>query len=250
MISDNIISNNIISNNMISDNIISDNSYNIMSDNMVTFIIPSIARQSLKNTLISLQNQTIQSWKAIVIFDGCEKNINNIDDRITFLSCNKIGSNINNAGLVRNHGIQFSNTKWIAFLDDDDTIDCKYLEKFYEELKLNSCLDVLIFRMKNKERVIPSITTENFYINDVGISFIMKKQIFDNDIKFIPDSAEDFLLLNKIRKKNYKIIISPFVLYYVEDSIHNNDIIGNRVYINYKNNQHTFINYCLINLLN
>jgi glycosyltransferase involved in cell wall biosynthesis len=242
MISDNIISNNIISDNMISDNKI--------SDNMVTFIIPTIARQTLKNTLISLQNQTIQSWKAIVIFDGCEQNIDNIDDRITVIVCNKIGKNINNAGLVRNHGIQFVNTKWIAFLDDDDTIDCKYLEKFYEELELNSNLDVLIFRMKHKGRVIPSITTKNFYINDVGISFIMKKQIFDNGITFIPNNAEDFLLLNRIRKKNYKIIISPFVLYYVKNSIHNDDIIGNRVYINYKNNQNTLINHYIMNLLN
>ena len=219
---------------------------NNMIDNSITFIIPTIGRKTLKNTLISLQNQTIENWKAILIFDDCDININNIDDRIKIVRCNKLGSNINNAGLVRNYGIELAHTKWIAFLDDDDVIDETYLEKFYEELELNNGFDVLIFRMNLCGRVIPSIYTDNFYINDVGISFVMKKEIFDNGIKFIPDAAEDFLLLNKIRKNNYKMIISPNVMYYVENSVHDSSIIGNRVFINYNNNFHTLFNYLLL----
>ena len=97
---------------------------NIMkSDNIITFIIPTIGRETLKNTLISLQYQTIKNWNAIIIFDGCNQNINNIDDRIKIVCCNKLGTNINNAGLVRNYGIGLANTKWVAFLDDDDVID-------------------------------------------------------------------------------------------------------------------------------
>jgi len=99
-------------------------------------------------------------------------------------------------------------------------------------------------------RVIPSLNTDNFYINDVGISFIAKKEIFDNGIKFVPDGAEDFLLLNQIRKKNYKMIISPYVMYYVENSVHDSNIIGNRVFINYNNNVNTLFNYLLLNFYN
>ena len=224
---------------------------NNMIDNSITFIIPTIGRKTLKNTLISLQNQTIENWKAILIFDDCDININNIDDRIKIVRCNKLGSNINNAGLVRNYGIELAHTKWIAFLDDDDVIDETYLEKFYEELELNNNgFDVLIFRMNLCGRVIPSLDTDNFYINDVGISFVVKKEIFDNGMKFIPDGAEDFLLLNQIRKKNYKMIISPYVMYYVENSVHDSSIIGNRVFINYNNNFHTLFNYLLLNLYN
>ena len=225
---------------------------NIMkSDNIITFIIPTIGRETLKNTLISLQNQTIKNWNAIIIFDGCNQNINNIDDRIKIVPCNKLGSNINNAGLVRNYGIELADTKWVAFLDDDDVIDETYLEKFYEELKLNNNeFDVLIFRMNLCGRVIPSLDTDNFYINDVGISFVMKKEIFNNGIKFIPDGAEDFLLLNQIRKKNYKMIISPYVMYYVENSVHDSSISGNRVFINYNNNVYTLFSYVLLNLYN
>ena len=216
-------------------------------DNIITFIIPTIGRETLKNTLISLQNQTIENWKANVIFDDCNININNIDDRIKIVRCNKLGSNINNAGLVRNYGIEIADTKWIAFLDDDDVIDETYLQKFYEELELNNDIDVLIFRMNLCGRVIPSVYTDNFYINDVGISFVVKKEIFDNGIKFVPDGAEDFLLLNQIRKKNYKMIISSYIMYYVENSVHDSNITGNRVFINYNNNVNTLFNYLLLN---
>ena len=222
---------------------------NIIIDNRITFIIPTIGRESLKNTLLSLQNQNIENWSAIIIFDDCDININNIDDRIKIVRCNKLGYNINNAGLVRNYGIELADTKWIAFLDDDDVIDETYLEKFYKELKLNNNgFDVLIFRMNLCGRVIPNLDTDNFYINDVGISFVVKKEIFDNGIKFVPDGAEDFLLLNQIRKKNYKMIISPYVMYYVENSVHDSNIIGNRVFINYNNNVHTLFDYLLLNL--
>jgi glycosyltransferase involved in cell wall biosynthesis len=220
---------------------------NIMDDNIITFIIPTIGRETLKNTLISLQNQTIQNWYAILIFDGCNQNINNIDNRIKIIFSNKLGTNINNAGLVRNYGIRTANTKWIAFLDDDDVIDETYLEKFYEELKLNNDFDVLIFRMNLCGRVIPSLNTNNFYINNVGISFITKKEIFDKGIKFVANGAEDFFLLNQIRKNNYKMIISPYVTYYVKNSVHDSNIIGNRVFINYNNNVHTLFDYLLLN---
>jgi glycosyltransferase involved in cell wall biosynthesis len=223
---------------------------NIMDDNNITFIIPTIGRESLKNTLISLQNQTIEKWSAIIIFDDCDVNINNIDDRIKIVCCNKLGSNINNAGLVRNYGINLVDTKWIAFLDDDDVIDETYLQKFYEELELNNGFDVLIFRMNLCGRVIPRLDTDNFYINDVGISFVAKKEIFNSGMKFVPDGAEDFLLLNQIRKKNYKMIISPYVMYYVENSIHDSNITGNRVFINYNNNVNTLFDYLLLNLYN
>ena len=78
----------------------------------------------------------------------------------------------------------------------------------------------------------------------------MKKKIFNNSIKFIPDGAEDFLLLNQIRKKNYKMIISPYVMYYVENSVHDSSISGNRVFINYNNNVYTLFSYVLLNLYN
>jgi glycosyltransferase involved in cell wall biosynthesis len=204
--------------------------------NNITFIIPTIGRKTLENSINSLLNQTISDWKAIIIFDGINPTININDNRIKIIQIEKLGLHINNAGNVRNYGISLANTKWIAFLDDDDIISIDYIETFYKELKIYPDLDVLIFRMKQEDRIIPKLSTDNFYICDVGISFIMNKDIYNNNIKFIPDGAEDFLYLNKIRDNNYKIIISPYVKYFVrEKNINIFNDKGNRVLINYNN---------------
>ena len=197
-----------------------DNNYSNNDSNNVTFIIPTIGRETLQRSINSLLNQTINNWFAIIIFDGIKSNINITDDRIKIVEIEKMGININSAGNVRNYGISIAKTKWIAFLDDDDTIADDYISTFHNELKIflniDIDIDLIIFRMKmvenqvldseranvmkeSKSRIIPKNDTDNFYICDVGISFIMKKEIFDNGIKFIPDGAEDFLYLNTIR---------------------------------------------------
>ena len=131
-------------------------------------------------------------------------------------------------------------TKWIAFLDDDDIISNDYIDTFYKELYIaendNINLDVIIFRMKYENTIIPKLKTDNFYLCDVGISFILKKKIYENGLKFIPDGAEDYLYLNNIRTNGYKIMISPHIKYFVRQNIYTDEkIIGNRVFININN---------------
>lgn len=202
---------------------------------MVTFIIPTIGRDTLQDSINSLLNQTIKSWNAIIIFDGIKSNIINYDYdiRIKIVEIEKIGLNINNSGNVRNYGMSLvgKNTDWIAFLDDDDILSNDYIETFYNEIYKYEDIDVLIFRMIHKDRIIPKIDTDNFYVSDVGISFIIKKVIYDKNIKFIPDGAEDFMYLDNIRNNGYKIMISPYVKYFVRNSVGKN-VIGNRVFIN------------------
>jgi glycosyltransferase involved in cell wall biosynthesis len=184
-------------------------------DNLITFIIPTIGRATLIDSINSIISQTNKNWKAIVVFDGIEPTINIDDDRIKIIKINKTG-NSNHAGRVRNEGIKIATTKWIAFLDDDDYIKDDYIDTFYEELKYKPDLDVLIFRMVwCDNRIIPSLNTDNIYKGDVGISFIMKKSLFDNGFIFYPSNTEDFDLLNKIKNNKYKIMISPYIKYFV-----------------------------------
>ena len=100
----------------------------------ITFIIPTIGRQSLQNSINSLLKQTIKDWHAIIIFDGIKCNLNNNDERIQIIEIEKTGININSAGNVRNYGMSLATTEWIAFLDDDDTIAIDYIETFNYEL--------------------------------------------------------------------------------------------------------------------
>ena len=223
-----------------------------MKDELITFIIPTIGRSTLINSINSLKNQTIKDWRAIIIFDGISCNIDidvyGNDNRIKVLECEKKGLSINSAGEVRNYGMSFVETKWIAFLDDDDIIEYDYIETFYNEINLCNDLDLIIFRMNDNGRIIPKLKTDNFYLCDVGISFIFKKEIYNEGCKFTPDGAEDFLYLDKIRASGKRIMISPYVKYYVRKSdfiIDENNNIGNRVFININNNLMTLVCYIL-----
>ena len=137
---------------------------------------------------------------------------------------------------------------WIAFLDDDDIISNDYIEIFYKEFELYSDIDLIIFRMKHFDRIIPKLDTNNFYLCDVGISFIMNRKIYDNGIIFLPDGAEDFLFLDKIRKEMYKIMISPYTKYFVRtNEVNDNLIFGRRIFINFNIYSNILIGYLFIN---
>ena len=93
--------------------------------------------------------------------------------------------------------------------------------------------------MKDKENIFPELETDNFYLNHVGISFIINKKIIDNNLEFIPSSSEDFDYLDRIRSNKYKIIISPHIKYFVRSNGEVGDIDkyknikGKRILINY-----------------
>jgi len=201
----------------------------------ITFIIPTIGRSTLSNTLNSLIHQTNPNWKAIVIFDDISSTIQNIDSRIRIIKSPKLGQGHNSAGLVRNYGIRYADTEWVAFVDDDDHLSNDYVEIFLKEITTYSSLDIIIFRMVfNNNIIYPLLETDMFYQNNVGISFTVKKQLFDEQHIFIPSSGEDFNYLNEAKNKNYKIMISPHITYFVRNSTNSDSIkLGTRVFINY-----------------
>jgi glycosyltransferase involved in cell wall biosynthesis len=193
----------------------------------ITFIIPTIGRSTLQQTIQCLLRQTNPAWKAIIVFDGIEPTIQNTDNRITILKHAKIGV-ANYAGSVRNHGISHATTEWFAFVDDDDGIKNTYVETFYQEIKYGS--DIILFRMSLNGRILPPINATNFYKSQVGISFAVKKCVFD-DIVFEPSEFEDFYYLDKCRAKKYRILISPYLLYFVRNYNTQSNVVANRVFI-------------------
>jgi glycosyltransferase involved in cell wall biosynthesis len=203
----------------------------------LTFIIPTIGRKTLSNTIKSLENQINQNWNAIIVFDGIKPNIKTVNPKIRIIQIKKLGTNINSAGNVRNVGIKHAKTEWVAFVDDDDILTKNYVQTFYNEIDEFKDIDVIIFRMHNNDnRILPEIKTDNFYKCKVGISFAVKTEIVKKQIKFYPSRTEDYDLLNKLRQKSFKIMISPYVRYLVKNKFKNvidyNNIIGNRLFIN------------------
>jgi glycosyltransferase involved in cell wall biosynthesis len=196
----------------------------------ITFIIPTIGRSSLQQTVQCLLQQTNPHWKAIIIFDGIKPTIQN-SDRISILNHVKLGVS-NHAGAVRNYGISHATTEWVAFVDDDDAIKNTYVETFYQELKFKS--DVILFRMWMNGRILPHVNATNFHKSQVGISFAVKKCIFDHGIVFEPSEFEDFYFLDKCRTNQYRILISPYLLYFVRNYNTSPTIVSNRVFIKNK----------------
>jgi glycosyltransferase involved in cell wall biosynthesis len=206
----------------------------IQNDVKITFIIPTIGRDTLQNTIDCLLNQTDPKWKAIIVFDGILPNITNDDERIKIVTCPKVGEK-NSGGLVRNYGINLADTEWIAFVDDDDGIKNTYVEIFLDEITHYCNNDLIIFRMIYPDNVLllPPVDTDNFYFCKVGISFVVKKKIFDSGLIFVPGQFEDYTFLDKVREQKYKIMISRYLLYFVRNYNTENNTISNRVFINY-----------------
>lgn len=188
-------------------------------ETLITFIIPTINRPTLMNTLYSLLNQKSKEWKAICIFDNVSPNKNvvdllNSDKRFSYYVLNKkLGKDTNSAGLVRNYGIEKADTKWIGFVDDDDTLLPHYVDSFKEEVNRND-LDCIIFRMIF-EKIMPQGFDKTFYCNYVGISFCYKKELFNDGYQFIPSSGEDFNLLDRMRSNSKKMLMSDRITYKV-----------------------------------
>jgi len=207
-----------------------------MEDNSkITFIIPTIGRDTLHNTVNCLLNQTNPNWNAIIVFDGIEPNFTTEDKRIIIIQSPKLGENFNGyngAGSVRNFGIQRATTEWIAFVDDDDGIKYNYVEVFLNEITEYDN-DLVIFRMKMWNGVLPPQNTDNFYDCQVGISFAVKKHILDSGILFDTSQFEDYYFLNSVRELQYKIMISPYLLYFVRSyDVDSDETMSNRVFIN------------------
>lgn len=218
---------------------IEDNIHNFHQNHrnsLITFIIPTINRESLINSILSLINQTNTLWKAIIIFDGCKPNDPKLlsllnDTRILHLSISKTGIIINSdhthgsAGYVRNIGLKIAQTPWISFLDDDDTISPKYIEYFMQEIAIVPDADVILFRMLDGDKIIPSFDCNKIIKNNIGISFAIRSSIIKDGFLFKQSQIEDYLFLKEICDKNKVIVLSPYITYYVRDTKHIDNIL-------------------------
>lgn len=200
---------------------ITENYSNSKKKNIITFIIPTIGRKTLKNTISSLINQTDGEWKAIIIFDGVNINIKKVlDNRIKIIKLNKKKGIRNNAGYVRNIAIKMIKRGWIGFIDDDDIISINYVKNLKNDILKYPKVKTIIFRMLNSDnRILPLPKQKNFYEGDVGISFAVKVSIIKKyKLYFNSNDIEDYDLLNRIREKKIKMLISSHLNYFVKKS--------------------------------
>ncbi len=85
----------------------------------------------VQECLLSIKNQTYNDWECVVINDGSTDNsyakcleITKDDDRFVLINQNNSG-----VSATRNNGINYCSGEFVLFVDSDDYIDIKLLEK-------------------------------------------------------------------------------------------------------------------------
>tara|TARA_B100000963_G_scaffold241894_1_gene211637 strand:+ start:299 stop:1045 length:747 start_codon:yes stop_codon:yes gene_type:complete len=187
---------------------------------LVSVIIPYYKkRNTVKETIASVINQTYDHFEILIIYDDTNLNdleflqeISKLDNRIRVINNNKrLG-----AGLSRNKGIEQSNGKYIAFIDADDTWVQDKLKNQISFMKKNnyqiSHTSYLIIDEKKKiigQRKARDLLSVDEVLKscDIGLSTVIveKKVIIKTSTKF-PQlvTKEDFVFWLTLLKKNYK----------------------------------------------
>jgi glycosyltransferase involved in cell wall biosynthesis len=186
----------------------------MIKKNIITFVIPSLNRDTITRTVNSLLNQTNTNWRCIIVYDGVDGT--QFDDpRIKILKIEKkglIGPHNGQSGLVRNEGINQVTTEWIGFLDDDDTVDPNYVETLVTKY-LDK--DFVVWRMKYVNGIVlPKLGSNDLIFGDVGISFCYKNK-FDNLLFDCNRNGEDFDLLMKLKNLTDNWVVAPEIYYNV-----------------------------------
>jgi glycosyltransferase involved in cell wall biosynthesis len=202
---------------------------------MITFIIPSIGRETLKNSLLSLISQVDDEWECHVGFDGLTKDevspdILVDDPRIIYHYFEeKQGRNFAihpGAGEVRNQLMKLADSDWYAFLDDDDTVSREYVYNFKQHLHKHPLMDMMIFRMRYHTNygyphdfTVPQLELDDPYtlgVGQVGISFCVKKEFIERTgVSFATSNLEDLNYVEQFVQNDAYILLSDIVGYFV-----------------------------------
>jgi glycosyltransferase involved in cell wall biosynthesis len=181
----------------------------------VDFIIPTMGRSTLSRTLESLNKQTDMDWRAVVVYDNrYPPSVNSSDPRV-FECVADVGGH---AGLVRNYGLDYAESEWLAFVDDDDWLSENYVDYLKKYQRDNASVTAFIFTYYDKinKNTVPHPRLKAIAECKVGISFAVKTAfVRENNIRFTPFAVEDFRFLKSVQDLGGQIMITGELLYYV-----------------------------------
>lgn len=203
---------------------------------MFTLIIPIYnTEEYLVKCLNSIQNQTYGDFEVLMMDDGStDKSLEIIMEYAKNDSRFKVISNANSGiSITRNKGISMAENPYIIFVDSDDTLNSKLLEKLNDEIVLNNPdlirygvdvigeSDLRRYRFNSKSVGILSGVDAIREWSLSGITYALpwiyaiKKDIFiDNDLFFTPGRIhEDFLLMPFLIANASKVSVIDYIGY-------------------------------------
>mgnify|MGYP003636752440 CR=1 FL=1 len=158
----------------------------------IDYIIPTLYRPTLSRTIASIQRE------------NTEHNL---------LVCGTKDSASEN----RNESLsKVKDSDWIVFLDDDD-----YLLKGHSK-ELDKDFDIIILRMKQADKIIPTPKDRVLKQGNVGINFALKTSFYLKN-KFLFDDKgheEDWRFLVKVFEKTTKIKVTNKIYYIAPEIYH------------------------------
>ena len=149
---------------------------------MIDVIIPvyNTPLNDLERCLNSVLNQTFTNYKVYIIDDGSNIETKEYLDKFVSDKLSFIVKHIPNGGVsnARNLGIDISNSKYITFVDADDTLENNFFSEAYKLIEDND-LDIIIGgynEIKNNEivRVRVSEPGLHIYENEDIVRFLDK----------------------------------------------------------------------------
>lgn len=178
------------------------------SEHLVSVIVPTYNYGHLiDQTLESLQAQTYQAWECVIVDDGSTDNTSEVvarylekDSRIKFYQQKN-----QRQAAARNIGIRNSNGKYFQFLDADDLIETKKLERQVEYLEQHPDVDIVYGSVR--------------YFNTGNIHERLYS-MWEGNRPWMPEtSGQGDSVLLALVKHNIMVINSPLVRKRVVDTV-------------------------------
>ena len=202
----------------------------------ISIIIPVYnGEKYIEKCLDSIKNQTFKDYEVLIINDGSKDNTKNLIEKYLNDKRFKLFNRTNHGiGVSRNFGLDESSGEYICFIDSDDYVDKKYLEKLYNKISKEN-LDIVVcnyielneesnIEKKVKIKAFDNTTIDKnpellLSINKSPWNKIYRKSILEN-IKFPTDlKYEDTEFLCKALYNSKIGYVDEYLNYYV---IHTN----------------------------
>ena len=205
----------------------------------ISIIIPYYKGENyIHETLKSVYDQTYQDFEVIIVNDGSERSaLDLIEKNSDFKNLKIIHQENKGQSSARNNGVKSATGKYILFLDCDDLIDKKFLDKTHQILSTNNETRICytkgkFFEKTDKEWILQPFNTFDFLIeNCIPITALIYKEDFekaggfDTQLNYYED-WDFWISLVEIGAKVHKI--DEFLFFYrirnTTDSLTNTSI--------------------------